>query len=88
MGSVSCHSSQWSSASLLKWPVCPNGHFVWLVCQPCLTNDILCPTYRVDMGAGKSLLATTIIQQIDHNCKLDGCKEALTLEELDKHEYG
>ena len=69
-------------------PVCPNGHFVCLVCQPCLTNDSLCPTYRVDMGAGKSLLATTIIQQIDHNCKLDGCNEALTLEGLDKHESG
>ena len=51
-------------------PVCPNGH---VVCKDCSRNLETCPVCRVDMGVGKSLLTKTIIEQIEHKCKFDGC---------------
>jgi len=62
-------------------PVCPNGHFV---CQACKTDT--CPTCRVKMGNGKSLLASTLLENIDHQCKFEGCDMALSLEEIQYHE--
>ena len=34
-----------------------------------------CPTCRVDMGDGKSILAQVIVEHVDHECSLDGCFE-------------
>lgn len=59
---------------------CPNGH---LVCSKCKQN--LCPTCRVKMWGGKSLLAVTVIENIEHKCKNEGCKELFPLSELEKH---
>ena len=61
-------------------PVCPNGH---LVCQEC-TRDT-CPTCRVRMGTGKSLLASTIIENIEHKCKFSDCGEFFPLETIEEH---
>jgi len=62
-------------------PVCPNGH---LVCKNCKT--VSCPTCRADMGGGKSLLALTIIENIEHSCKFDLCEENHSFEEIEQHE--
>jgi len=59
---------------------CPNGH---LVCSKC--KDTNCPTCRSKMFTGKSLLAVTAIENIDHKCKNDGCKEVFPLAEYETH---
>jgi len=62
-------------------PVCPNGHFV---CKKC--KKTTCPSCRVGMGTGKSLLATTVLENLDHRCKFDECEEFFALDKLDDHE--
>jgi len=60
--------------------VCPNGHSV---CSSCKTAD--CPTCRTKMFNGKSLLAQTVIENIEHKCKFVGCEELLGLKEYKIH---
>jgi hypothetical protein len=60
--------------------VCPNGHFV---CSKC--KEANCPTCRSRMFNGKSLLAVTVIENIDHKCKFEGCHELLPLQEYQEH---
>jgi len=62
-------------------PVCPNGHFV---CSHCVTET--CPSCRVVMGEGKSLISQTILENIDHKCRFDDCEEYFPLGDLDEHE--
>eukprot|EP00092_Neocalanus_flemingeri_P002563 GFUD01002745.1.p1 GENE.GFUD01002745.1~~GFUD01002745.1.p1 ORF type:complete len:366 (+),score=80.48 GFUD01002745.1:43-1098(+) len=61
-------------------PVCPNGH---VVCNKCKTDS--CPTCRVAMGNGKSLLASIVIENIDHKCKFDDCEDLFAVDKLDDH---
>jgi len=61
--------------------VCPNGHFV---CKDCRQRS--CPTCRTPAGNGKSLLAITVIENIDHDCQFDDCKHSFPLGELEQHE--
>jgi len=63
-------------------PVCPNGH---LVCKKCKRDA--CPTCRAVMGTGRSLLAVTIIEKVDHKCKFLNCDQHLPLGDLlENHE--
>ena len=69
-------------------PCCPHGHFV---CSQCLDemkkeekND--CPTCQVPMGQGKSLLALTVIKHARHECRLQGCTEEITFDNIKEHE--
>jgi len=62
---------------------CLNGHFV---CNKCKTES--CPTCRIRMGNGQSLLAITVIENIDHKCKFDGCDNYFTVDKLDDHAKG
>jgi len=59
---------------------CPNGHFV---CPKC--KGQMCPTCRGNMSNGKSLLAVTVIENIDHECNNDVCEESLPLADLKLH---
>jgi len=59
---------------------CPNGH---LVCSKC--KDTYCPTCRSKMFSGKSLLAVTVIENIDHKCKNDECGKEFALPEYENH---
>jgi len=61
-------------------PVCQNGHFV---CKQC--KKATCPTCRVGMGNGKSLLASIVLENIDHRCRFDACEEYFALDKLDDH---
>jgi len=56
------------------------GH---LVCQECKRDT--CPTCRVDMGTGKSFLAKTIIENIEHQCKFHDCEEYFPVDTIEKH---
>eukprot|EP00092_Neocalanus_flemingeri_P037542 GFUD01040877.1.p1 GENE.GFUD01040877.1~~GFUD01040877.1.p1 ORF type:complete len:383 (-),score=74.81 GFUD01040877.1:130-1278(-) len=60
---------------------CPNGH---LVCKECRSES--CPTCRVSMGNGKSLLAVTVIENIEHLCKFVDCGELFGNDKVDEHE--
>jgi len=62
-------------------PVCPNGH---VVCSKCVREK--CPTCRVKMEQGKSSLAVTVIENIDHDCENEGCNEKLSHRELVSHD--
>ena len=71
-------------------PCCPQGH---LVCTPCL--DKLkgegrrdCPTCRGAMGQGKSLLAFAVAEQVQHECRHQGCTTMLPLDQIKEHEKG
>jgi len=66
----------------LTFPVytCPNGH---CICAQCKSGS--CPTCRSEMLVGKSLLAKTIIENIEHKCRHEGCEELYTLEALKIH---
>jgi len=61
--------------------VCSNGHFV---CKKCKGTS--CPTCRCPMGTGKSLLAVTVIENIDHKCKFSDCEEVFSVDKVDDHE--
>merc|ERR1712059_165561 len=61
-------------------PVCPNGH---VVCSECVKEK--CPTCRVKMEQGKSSLAVTVLENIDHECENEGCKEKLSFGKLVSH---
>lgn len=61
-------------------PVCPNGH---VVCVRCAREE--CPTCRVRMEQGKSTLAVTVIENIDHQCEHEGCQQAFPLRDLASH---
>jgi len=62
-------------------PVCPNGH---VVCTECKRDT--CPTCRIAMGTNTSLLAGTVLENIEHECKFEVCNESFCLEDLQKHE--
>jgi len=64
-------------------PVCPNGH---VVCQGCKRD--LCPTCRVRMGLGTSLLAVTVIENIPHSCEFQiyGCQASCSIISLPNHQ--
>jgi len=61
--------------------VCLNGHFV---CNTCKKDS--CPTCRTVMGTGKSLLASTVLENIEHKCRFGDCNENFHSEALKKHE--
>ena len=62
---------------------CPKGH---LVCVPCqqtmLTNgQLACPNCREPMGKTRSLLAKTVIENIEHECSNEGCGKKIGREQ-------
>merc|ERR1712059_136249 len=61
-------------------PICPNGH---IICTKCVRDE--CPTCRVRMGQGRSTLAVTVIENLDHQCENEGCQEVIPFGELASH---
>ena len=58
-------------------PCCPVGH---IICKPCQlelrrAGRWTCPTCRVRMGNSTSLLAKTLVENMEHKCNLAGCEE-------------
>ena len=45
-----------------------------------------CPTCRVAMGQGQSLLALTVVKNARHECRLQGCNMSLPFGEIKEHE--
>ena len=61
--------------------VCPKGH---VICKGCARNN--CPTCGGKMAGGKSILALTVIENIDHECHHQGCGAFLPLAMLEEHQ--
>ena len=67
---------------------CPKGHLVCLPCHQAMVSRDQgnCPNCREPMGKTKSLLAKTVIENIEHECNNDGCNKMLPQRELVRHE--
>ena len=64
---------------------CPQGH---LVCASCFQGpSSTCPICRSKMLKTVSLLAKTVIENIEHKCKYEdkGCKEKLVADKMEEH---
>ena len=64
---------------------CPRGH---LVCQACFQGlKNVCPLCRSRMANTVSLLANTVIKNIEHRCKFEteGCKAMSGASEVEEH---
>ena len=73
-------------------PVCRNGH---IVCRPCKDRIILeagegqqakCPSCMVDLGNATSLIASRLVEKVEHECENDGCGEMFKLSQLVGHQ--
>ena len=66
---------------------CPKGHLVCIPCQQSmLTNgQLACPNCREPMGNNRSLLAKTVIENIEHLCEWEECNETHPLAQLPAH---
>jgi len=71
-------------------PCCPQGH---IICSTCRDDSIRqgkldCPTCRTPMGQGQSLLALTVIKNVQHECRHhdQGCNVKLNFGQIKKHE--
>jgi len=60
--------------------VCSNGHLVCITCK-----QETCPSCRVRMGNGRSLLAETILENIDHECEFDDCDDCFPVDKIEEH---
>ena len=60
--------------------VCPNGH---TVCSTCKTTN--CSICRTKMWDNTSLLAVTVINNIDHQCPYQFCAKEVPLPDLEEH---
>jgi len=68
-------------------PCCPRGHFVCSTCKDQLTRQNLpCPTCRIPMGEGQSLLALAVVKEALHECSLPGCGMKLPFDKIKEHE--
>ena len=91
---VSCMEERVNCPVCLEVPTsgaiytCPEGH---LVCATCYQgSNSLCPMCRTRMGKNVSLLASTVIENIEHACKFEaeGCKVKSMVDEVDEHRKG
>merc|ERR1719341_2336769 len=69
-------------------PCCANGH---LVCSPCLgklreENKLDCPTCKEHFGEGKSMLAFAVAQEVQHECRHQGCTKIASVDQIVQHE--
>ena len=69
-------------------PVCSNGHFI---CSQCLDRreedgHRNCATCKVPMGNSKSLLATVVVENIEHKCNFEDCEEMVHFKEYKNHQ--
>ena len=66
---------------------CPKGHLVCLPChQTMVTQGLVnCPNCREPTGKTMSLLAKTVIENMEHECTNQDCDEKLSHREVVKH---
>jgi hypothetical protein len=62
---------------------CPSGHCIWSTCYQGPASN--CPMCRTTMARSTSLLGMTVIENIKHACRLEGCNEKMLLDQVEKH---
>jgi len=67
---------------------CPNGH---IVCSPCneqmkKRGNLNCSTCKVPMEGGRSLVAQSLIENMDHTCGFNGCGKMVHFKEYKDHQ--
>ena len=69
-------------------PMCPNGHFICTGCKGKREQDgkVDCPSCKVFLGEIKCLLATTVIENVKHECDFKGCKELVHFSDYKNHQ--
>ena len=50
------------------------------------TSELDCPTCREPFGEGKSLIAFAVAEQVQHECRHQGCTKTTPLERIVQHE--
>ena len=62
---------------------CPKGH---ITCLSCFQGpSSMCPVCNEEMGFSTSLVALTVIKNIQHTCQFDGCQKRMSLAEVEEH---
>jgi len=69
-------------------PCCPVGH---IICKSCLSSlrkagRWNCPSCRLRIGNTTSLLAKTLVENMDHKCNLEGCDKVVPFKEYQQHQ--
>jgi len=69
-------------------PCCPVGH---IICKSCLSGlrragRWNCPSCRLRIGNTTSLLAKTLVENMDHMCNLEGCDQVVPFKEYQRHQ--
>ena len=69
-------------------PCCPVGH---IICKSCLSSlrragRWNCPSCRLRIGNTTSLLAKTLVENMDHKCNLEGCDQVVPFKEYQQHQ--
>ena len=72
-------------------PVCSNGHFVCLACrdqirQAAGLEEAKCPSCMVALGSATSLIASRLVEKVEHECENDGCGKMFKLSQLGGHQ--
>ena len=68
-------------------PCCPRGHLICTVCLDKMeeAGNRKCPKCRDPMGKGKSLLGKVLIENMEHECKMESCKDMVPFGETEQH---
>ena len=69
-------------------PMCPNGHFICTNCKARNRQEgkTHCPTCQQPLGEIRSLLAKIVIENMLHECDLEGCGEMLAHSGFKRHQ--
>ena len=71
-------------------PMCPKGHFICTSCKGGRMQEGMddCPTCKEPLVEIKSLLAKTVIENVKHECDLEGCKKMINHSDFKIHKEG
>lgn len=74
-------------------PVCSNGHILCHACTDRIRLDARaagenakCPSCTVDLGNTTSLLASRLVERVEHECEHNGCEQMIAFDQLVNHQ--
>ena len=74
-------------------PVCSNGHILCHACTDRIRLDARaagenakCPSCTFDLGNTTSLLASRLVERVEHECEHNGCEQMIAFDQLVNHQ--
>ena len=69
-------------------PMCLNGHFICRGCKVKINNEGLhnCLTCEAPLGESKSLLASILIESVEHECDFKDCTMSVYFQDYKEHQ--